>query len=304
MTRETFVDWGEIMKKQLLGLTLLFSQFTFAESISAPKVIYGQDNRLELFQISNKKIRAIAQSTAALVKNTDLTLVNNLFEIKTETFESSMNVCSQERFAKQPNPAFCSGFLIAPNKLVTAGHCITSEVDCSETQFVFEFSMLNTTIAKTTFNQSQVYSCKKILGRTLESDGTDFAIVELDRPAEGRLPLKLSDNRSLKANDLLFVIGHPSGLPMKITDNGRVRSVNRELGFFVANTDTYGGNSGSAVFNARNYQIEGILVRGETDFTSDPILGCRVSYRVGNNEGRGEDITLISKIIENALPVQ
>ncbi|WP_420540401.1 S46 family peptidase (plasmid) [Paenibacillus polymyxa] len=33
--------------------------------------------------------------------------------------------------------------------------------------------------------------------------------------------------------------------------------------FFVANLDTYGGNSGSPVFNSDTHEVEGILVRGE-----------------------------------------
>ena len=66
--------------------------------------------------------------------------------------------------------------------------------------------------------------------------------------------------------------------------------------FFSANLDTYGGNSGSAVFNAVNGQIEGILVRGATDYVSRG--GCRVSNRISNSSGRGEDVTLITNIKE------
>lgn len=289
------------MKTNLTSLVLLLSTSStaIANLPSSPKVIYGQDNRLELYQISNPRIRIIAKATAALMKSRDLTVVGNIIEARNESFEASMSICSKERFTQQPNPAFCSGFLIAPNKMVTAGHCITNEADCAETQFVFDFAMLNPTIAKIQFNSNQVYSCKKILGRKEESDGADFAIIELDRPVIGRIPLKLSNNKKLKAGDRLFVIGHPSGLPIKITDNGIVRSVNHEGQFFQSNLDTYGGNSGSAVFNASNYQVEGILVRGETDFITDPILGCRNSNRIDNNAGRGEDATLISKIIED-----
>jgi hypothetical protein len=42
-------------------------------------------------------------------------------------------------------------------------------------------------------------------------------------------------------------------------------------------------------------EVEGILVRGDTDYVSSP-EGCRVSNRVPDNGGRGEDVTLIGNI--------
>ena len=92
----------------------------------------------------------------------------------------------------------------------------------------------------------------------------------------------------------LVVIGHPTGLPTKIADGANVR---RRAGtYFVANLDTYGGNSGSAVFNANTGVVEGILVRGETDYRRDYRRNCRVSNVVSDNGGRGEDVTYITNI--------
>ncbi|MEK7233144.1 MAG: S46 family peptidase [Elusimicrobiota bacterium] len=44
-------------------------------------------------------------------------------------------------------------------------------------------------------------------------------------------------------------------------------------GFFVANLDTYGGNSGSAVFNVETNLVEGILLRSESRPAPDRKLG-------------------------------
>ena len=57
----------------------------------------------------------------------------------------------------------------------------------------------------------------------------------------------------------------------------------------MANLDTYGGNSGSPVFNAQNNKVEGILVRGETDFVSNG--QCNVSLVCPSTGCRGEDVT-------------
>ena len=187
---------------------------------------------------------------------------------------------------------------------MTAGHCIENKNDCDNTQFVFDFVMNNSENATTQFNQDQVFSCNKILGWKKENSGADFAIIELDRPVTNRKTLTMSNNKNLSINDEVFIIGHPSGLPSKVTDEGLVRFVNHNSDYFNTNSDTYGGNSGSAVFNAKTYEVEGILVRGEEDFIKDPDLKCKASNYINSNQGRGESSTLISKISENGAPVE
>jgi hypothetical protein len=94
----------------------------------------------------------------------------------------------------------------------------------------------------------------------------------------------------------LVVVGHPSGLAVKIAAGATVRS-NLESAYFVANLDTYGGNSGSAVFNEQTGLIEGILVRGETDFKYKN--GCYVSNICDVDGCRGEDVTRVSEILSH-----
>src|SRR3712207_7230060 len=55
-----------------------------------------------------------------------------------------------------------------------------------------------------------------------------------------------------------------SGLPTKIADGARV--VRANASFFEADLDTFGGNSGSPVFDARTNTVLGLLVRGATDY--------------------------------------
>ncbi len=93
-----------------------------------------------------------------------------------------------------------------------------------------------------------------------------------------------------------MVIGHPAGLPTKVSGGAKVRDAG-PTGHFVANLDTYGGNSGSAVFNAKTGLIEGILVRGEIDYTWRG--GCKVSNTCADDGCRGEDVTKISALSGN-----
>ncbi|HAU89128.1 MAG TPA: serine protease, partial [Elusimicrobia bacterium] len=71
-------------------------------------------------------------------------------------------------------------------------------------------------------------------------------------------------------------------------------------GYFVADLDTFGGNSGSPVFNTRTKKIEGILVRGDEDFLDSP-AGCTTMATYEQTGGRGEDVTKISEV-EKYIP--
>ncbi|MDD5320391.1 MAG: hemopexin repeat-containing protein [Methylococcales bacterium] len=82
------------------------------------------------------------------------------------------------------------------------------------------------------------------------------------------------------------MIVHPVGLPTKFGGGATVRD-NSPSAFFLANLDTYGGNSGSPVFNSSTHEVEGILVRGETDFVQQD--GCNVSLACPNTGCRVKD---------------
>jgi len=112
--------------------------------------------------------------------------------------------------------------------------------------------------------------------------------VQLDRKVLGRTPVTIRSAGKIPDGEPLFVIGHPCGLPQKFADGAVVRS-NHPAAFFVANLDTYGGNSGSPVFSGKTYQLEGLLVRGQKDFVSTG--HCNVSMVFPTTGAGGEDVT-------------
>jgi subtilisin-like proprotein convertase family protein len=252
-------------------------------------VIYGADDRLELYQLpAGAPALAHARATVALVKKADLTTAAQSFKLPAETYGASMGLCADEPFFGQPNPAFCSGFLVAPDVVATAGHCLTSVSECEGVAFVFDFGYATASTDPTAVSAANVFYCKELLAHQAPSDGADFAVVKLDRAVTGRQPLAVRSNGKVADKAGLVLIGHPSGLPTKVAAGANVRS-NDADGFFVANTDSYGGNSGSAVLNAETGVVEGILVRGERDFTSRG--SCTVSYKCADDQCRGEDVT-------------
>jgi V8-like Glu-specific endopeptidase len=282
-----------------LPIIILLS-LSFSNSFSYDKVIYGIDNRKDIFESTQINNKAFANSTAAMISTSQLDDVGNgTFNIQSGTLEQD-GVCSDARFAKQMTAANCSGFLVGENLLVTAGHCIESLESCDRYSWVFGYS--NITEEKTSFNipKKDIYTCTKIISRVLDRKTlNDFALVQLDRNVIDRLPLKFRKSGKIPNKAEIMVIGHPSGLPTKIADGAIVRE-NKNKFYFQGSLDTFGGNSGSAVFDSKTGLVEGILVRGERDYESDPVQNCTRPKVCKEMECRGEDVTRITNIKELA----
>jgi hypothetical protein len=253
------------------------------------RVIYGIDNRKDLYQVNSSKVHAAANAVAALVKSTDLARQSDgSYTLATELYREAYQLCGSEPFVAQPLGCFCSGFLVAPDVVASAGHCVKSQADLAGIRFVFGFRMIDADRARTNFPANDVYTGATLIGRQLAQDGTDWALVRLDRAVVGRKPVKFRTTGKIANAQSLFVVGHPCGLPQKYAPGAKVRD-NTPAPFFVANLDTYGGNSGSPVFNSSSGVVEGILVRGENDFVSNGT--CYVSLVCPTTGCRGEDVT-------------
>jgi hypothetical protein len=266
------------------------------------------DDRKDTFEITAPRVRPLIEASLALVESDDLhKTADGRWQLRTSPFKEDYDLCSSETFASQPLGCFCSGVLVAADIVATAGHCVKSTADLDHIRFVFGFRMVDGDTARTTFSDDDVYRGTKVIGRKFTADRTDWALVRLDRPVVGRKPVRFRNTGRVKNREPVFVIGHPCGLPQKIARGARIRN-NQPTSYFVANLDTYGGNSGSPVFSARSHQLEGLLVRGQTDFVSTGT--CNVSMVFPTTGAGGEDVAratewkkAISKSSETRLAV-
>ncbi len=248
------------------------------------KVIYGADDRLDVYEVSDPSLRAVADSTVGLVTRSQLTEnPDGSYSLPaTPTFaqymlsETGLPLCASEPFPDQPVPAYCSGFLVGPDLIATAGHCLVNAGECATRAFVFGFDMADASTPVLTYPEDDVYFCAQIVGRVQVGDGPDWGVIRLDRPVVGHTPLPIRRAGTVPTGQSLVMIGHPVGLPTKIAGGATVRD-NSPASYFQANVDAYGGNSGSAVFNATTLEVEGVLVRGNADFVESG--GCVVSHQ-------------------------
>ncbi len=276
------------MKVFLAVLVLGCSTLSFA----GKNLIYGLDNRKDIFEVTNPLFLKLAKATAAMVRvNTfQYTSVQKVFDIGgVNTLERAQNVCASEKFSEQPAAATCSGFLVGPDTLVTAGHCFKAfdlpENVCKNFVWVFDYHMKSATHDPTkNIPLENIYLCKKVIAAKLDTE-VDYAVIKLDRKVLNREPLKFRTTGKVSSDAKLVVIGHPSGLPSKVSDDGKITR-NTDLHKFSTNLDTFQGNSGSAVFDATTGVVEGILIQGRTDYLpSNPNQpeSCKVVNRCDND---------------------
>ncbi len=308
--------------KKVIQLAVLSTTF-ISQAFAGPLVVYGEDNRHEVYEATAAN-QVLAKSTASMISSNELRMdmlrpgvvqlnqstlsdwLSGPSKNKSMSLEKAaaagISFCEGTRFADQPNPSICSGFLIAPDLIVTAGHCAEVENMCDEYRWVFDFEVnKETKLAGVDVKEENIYKCKKVVSNALINElGLDYAVVQLDRPVTDREPLVINNSSVIADHQSILVIGNPSGLPKKVADGANVRA-NLHPNFFSSNLDTFSGNSGSAVFNADTGAVEGILVRGEEDYVANYSKMCVEVNMCASDECRGEDVSRMTSIPEVAV---
>lgn len=260
---------------------------------ASPLIIYGEDNRVDVYLSQKPMLQKIAQSTAAMISHDYLISENNQIQIKAPLLKNVYKLCPSERFREQLAAANCSGTLIEKDIILTAGHCYSNAMDCKAYSWVFDYKASSERQPQVTVPHSSVYRCQKIIAlKDDRKSNIDYALIRLDRKVIGRAPVDIRLVGDASYKDKLAVIGHPRGLPTKIADSGDILDIFSDS--IRSNLDSYTMNSGSGVFNEKTGELEGILISGKSDFELDN-SGCLKSQRLSESEG-DEMITKIQTI--------
>ena len=225
-------------------------------------VIYGDDNRKDYYEVTSENWRARMDSSAMLVpagalkrkSNGQLELVAQKFrDQKMHTQIGAVPFCQTERFLDQKTPGFCSGALVGPQTIITAGHCVDSfgPIQGGAAADAFVVFGQNIKVQGSSdpglVNMDQVYGVKKVIASNDGYGESDYAILLLDRPVTVAKPVPVEQSTAISKLDELTLIGSPWGLPVKLAEGAKIREITQST--IEASTDSYAANSGSAVYN-------------------------------------------------------
>jgi S1-C subfamily serine protease len=266
--------------------------------IRREKMVYPHEIRKDYYEFQeNTDYQRDAQSVAAFIKPDHYHLTNDGLTLSYKPLGEAETLCSDQSFFSQPSAAFCSGFVVGPNLIATAGHCVTS--DWKSVRIVFGYRMVRDAsgVHLGMIRSNDVYKIQNVLSQQVDGEGKDFAVLQTDRPIDPEHPpMPRRDQGQIEVHEGVYTLGYPTGLPLKLADQASVGAISTK-GFFQADLDTYGGNSGSPVLNASSHVVEGILVRGANDYRYIREDKCYKALACPTVNGcEGEDVTLISAL--------
>ncbi len=264
-------------------------------SSSALAVIYGEDDRREASAVPAQ--RTAEDAVVALVSEEKVGGLSG-FDEDSGTASEQPTTCAEERFGTQPRMARCTGFFIAPELLVTAGHCLPEDGSCTRDVFVSGFALTSVDggLGPVYFSRCESLVAREV-GVLSGGDTVDYALLRVVRAADLTRHQLSPGAVELEPGERVMTFGFPEGLPLKVDDNALVAGVSATN--FRLRTDAYEGSSGSPVVVGDGHVV-GLLVRGQQDYEWDADGGCWRSRVLTMDSGASELAMRLDVALERA----
>ncbi len=236
--------------------------------------VYGKDDRLDWYELKKDKAKKEAFNNSQAVgllfpnkqklkeyRDTYLELEAQLLK-----YNPGKKLCGGFQFKHQRVPplGICTCFLIGPNLIATAGHCLEKKksteaeilLDCYASESCDKMEQIRT---------NPIYSIDSCLFFR-DDKLVDLAIYRLAEKVDSHqiLTLDFSMPATLQA---LYAWGHPYGLPLKFVDGSILAKV--EDNKCQTQLDMSAGNSGSPIFAQSTNQVIGVFVAGSRDYNEN-----------------------------------
>lgn len=190
-------------------------------------------------------------------------------------------LCPDVAFVDERETAVCTVFLVAPDLAITAAHC-THGNECWDMPIVFGLD--HAMAERGSVAADDVYYCAEIVDSNRFRE-EDWALMRLDREAHGLTPLTLRSGANAREGEAVIGIGHPSGLPLKVSLGGTVLHVRDEA--FTSDLDLFGGSSGGPILSEETGEVVGILFAGGPDYVYDEARDCTLPLQCESLRGAG-----------------
>jgi len=229
-----------------------------------------RDNRQDFFMVNNNQVKKNFLGVAGIVYTNDIinnnVIITESYKNLKFTFKGEKKLlCTDVNFYEQDIAPFCTAFVISHDLIITAGHCL-KDVNIDSIAFVFDLKLNSPNEKISEIDIDRIYYPKNIIEIKYDTiNKIDYAIVELENsvPEERILTYSLEADYEIGLKN--YIIGHPSGLPLKYAPDGFVTKKPWK-NYFQTNLNAFSGNSGSPIFDANTHQVIGVFIAGENKF--------------------------------------
>lgn len=268
------------------------------------KAVYGLDDRVPAHRLLCDPFDVPVRATAIALDASQVRSADGAVSLLGEPL-STYGICADEPFADERVVGFCSGVLVSPDTLLTAGHCLAIGPGCAGTRFVFGYNREGGSLPD--LSDGDLYACADVValsGESLDSllvsEEPEYALIRLDRVVEGVEPVELAGAEPPQPGERAVLIGHGDGTPATADPNGVwLGPTEAQPGLWRIQIDAFSGSSGGGLYDADG-KLRGLLVGGELDYDRAQDEACARRTKFLPDMGRSEFATTAAWVVQDA----